>query len=545
MTLNLNELRTAVADCLDIEEDQVRDLLDCGDRESRMLATVAVARTKIRQALYAAARVAKEHGYQDQSSVTVVERLAALSDIDEPLIEMLKQIGIQAAAAGRVDGAMQYLQIATTRGAVSGQRRDNRSRAVFHYGHDREIDNAIASLAGRFRVPNIEVPPIEPFRLAITCSAVQDEDGPSVVIVKRAEHFKRLGIDVQVVSTSVASNSATKLQRLAELGIPFFAAPDGQASAKIDWLTRHFEQFPVHAITWTTSLYDNVGKLAAVIGMAPVQAWENRSLEPYVGKFDLVFQGVDRKQEEITEFPGVSKYYGGSVMMGDEIDAAQPWPKAMLGVPEDAVVLGTFGRMEKCNTEVYMQAMCTILRSAPRAWLVLAGRDGLDAIASMQRRFQTEGVWDRVRYLGPRQADGPALIKSIDIYCDTYPWVGGQTLLDAMQGARPIVAMLPAQDANLDPTGISSITSVAWALLSDIMELAEAGNAQDYARIALRYIDDPELRARDGAAAYAKAKREYDAFDKSKRYAEDMKSIAMRKLGISGSQGFRTINVNS
>jgi predicted O-linked N-acetylglucosamine transferase (SPINDLY family) len=189
--------------------------------------------------------------------------------------------------------------------------------------------------------------------------------------------------------------------------------------------------------------------------------------------------------------------------------------------------------------------MSLILKSDKRAWLVLAGRDALDAIAGMQRRFRLEGVWDRVRYLGPRQADGPALVKSIDIYCDTYPWVGGQTLLDAMQGARPIVAMLPAQDENLDPTGISSITSVAWALISDIMELAEAGNAEHYARIALRYINDPELRARDGTAAYGKAKRDYDAFDKSKRYADDMREIAIRKLGLASDQGLRTISVNS
>jgi glycosyltransferase involved in cell wall biosynthesis len=415
-----------------------------------------------------------------------------------------------------------------------------------HYGHDREIDAAVASLAPLFTPPNPRALPIEPFRLAITCSGVQDEDGPTVVIVKRAEHFKRLGIEVQIVSTGVSqTNSQTKLQRLAEVGIPFFLAPDGGARQKLDWLIAHFQHHPVHAIDWTTSLYDNIGKLGAVIGLAPVQAWENRSLEPYVGKFDLVFQGVDIKQEQITEFPGASKFYGGSVLMGEEIDAATPWTKAMLGVPDDAVVLGTFGRMEKLNTETYLDAMSRILKSEPKAWLVLAGRDGLDAVASMKRRFEADGVWNRVRYLGPRQADGPALIKSIDIYCDTYPWVGGQTLLDAMQGGRPIVAMLPAQDTNLDPTGISSITSVAWALISDIMELAEAGNAEHYAQIARRYINDPELRARDGAAAYAKAKRDYDAFDKSKRYALDMKAIAMRKLGLSGDQGFRTISVNS
>ncbi|MGA7747825.1 MAG: glycosyltransferase [Candidatus Aquilonibacter sp.] len=535
MPLNLDELRDAVAECLDVEEDDVRALLESEDRDARVLATVALARTKIRQALAAAARLAREHNYQDQASVTAVERLANLSDIDEPFIETLKQIGIQAAAAGRFDAAMQYLQLATTRGAVIGQRRDKRSRQAIRYGHDREIDAAIASLAGLFKTPHLPIPEIEPFRIAITCSGIQDEDGPTVLIMKRAEHFKKLGYDVSVVASGGSeTNSQIKLGRLAAMGVPFFYPPSKEIKARADWLIAHFEQHPVHAISWTTSLYDNLGKLGATIGLAPVQAWENRTLEPFIGKFDLVYQGVDSRQEQVTEWPGISKYYGSSVMMGEEMDAAMPLPRSSIGVPEDAVLLGTFGRMEKCNTSTYLDAMSLILKSDQRAWLLLAGRDGLDAIASLQRRFAAEGVLDRVRILGPRQSDAPALNKTVDIYCDTYPWVGGQTLLDAMQAGRPIVAMLPAPDTNLDPTGISAMTSVAASLLSGVVELAPAGDAAAYARIALRYVGDPELRARDGAAVYRKASIDCNAFEKSKRYAEDMRAILVRKLAASG-----------
>jgi hypothetical protein len=532
MPLSLEQLREALAECLDVDERDVKEFLDSPDREVRMLATLVVARTKIREALYATARLAKEHNYQDQSSVSAVERLAVISDIDEPFIETLKQIGIQAAAAGRFDGAMQYLQTATTRGAVSGQRHDQRSRAVIAYGHDREIDAAIASLARLFPAPVLRVPPIEPFRIAITCSAVQDEDGPTVVILKRAEHFKRLGIDVRVVSSGSAQNSASKLQKLAELGVPFFQSPAENMKQRVEWLIAHFAQQPVHAISWTTSLYDNVGKLCATIGLAPVQSWENRSLEPFIGKWDLIYQGVDPRQEEITEWPGLSKYYGSSVMMGEEIEAASPLPRSYLGVPDDAVVLATFGRMEKCNTETYLDALSLILKADRRAWLVLAGRDGLDAVATLQRRFTAEGVLDRVRYLGPRQNEAPALVKSIDIYCDTYPWVGGQSLLDAMQGGCPIVGMLPAEDAALDPTGMSSITAGGRSLLSSVVELAKAGDAADYARIALRYVNDPALRLRDGKAVHEITARECNAFDKSKAYAADLQAIAIRKLGL-------------
>lgn len=531
--LTLEQLREALNECLDVEESDVDALLNSENRDVRLAAALAIARTKIRQALFAVQRLAKEHNYQDQASVTAVERLATLSDVDEPYIEMLKQIGVQAAAAGRLNAAMQYLQAATTRGALSGQRKDKRSRPLIRFGRDREIDAAIASLDRFFTPPSFaNVPPSEPFRVAITCSAIQDEDGPTVVILKRAEFFKRLGCDVSVVSTGVSvTNSESKLKRLADLGIPFFLAPEGDAKTKIEWLIQHFHTHPVHAVSCTTSLYDNVGKLAAVIGLAPVQAWENRSLEPFIGKFDLVTQHVRKEQEQITEWPGISKFYGQSAMIMEEIDAAAAWPKAMLGVPDDAIVVGTFGRLEKCNTSEYLEAMSRILKADERVWLVLAGRDGLGALGSLEQRFRSEGVLDRMKYLGPRQDDGPSLVKTIDIYCDTYPWVGGQTLTDAMIGGRAIVAMKAANDPHLDPTGISATTSIAESMLPDTIELARAGDVDDYVRIALRYIRDPRLRARDGAENYAKVKRDYDPFDKAQAYLEDLRAIYARKMG--------------
>lgn len=530
--MTLDELRAALDECLDVEEQDVREMLSSTVRDVRILASLAVARTKIRQALYAAAHLAKEQEYQNQNSVTAVERLAGLSDVDEPFIEMLKQCGIQAAAAGRFNAAMQYLQGATTRGAVMGQRRDKRSRPLIRYGRDREIDAAIVSLARLLPKPLLAIPPLEPFRIAITVSGIQDEDGPTVVIMKRAEHFRRLGYEVDIVSTGAAeTNSPAKLQRLAGLGVRIFTPPAStDIKSRMEWLIAHFQQNPVHAISWTTSLYDNLGKLGAVIGLAPVQAWENRSLEPFIGNFDLVYQGVDKRQEEVTEYPGRSKFYGQAVMMGEEIDAASPLPRASIGVPEDAVLIGSFGRMEKCNTTPFLDAMSLILKSEPRAWLVLAGRDGLGAIAALQARFQAEGVWDRVRYLGPRQDDAPSLNKTIDLYCDTYPWVGGQSLLDAMQAGRPVVAMQAAPADELDPTGMSSITAGGRGLLAGLVELAPAGDVDAYARIALRYIGDPQLRARDGAAIRERVSRECNAFEKSKEYAEDMRAILLRKI---------------
>lgn len=173
--------------------------------------------------------------------------------------------------------------------------------------------------------------------------------------------------------------------------------------------------------------------------------------------------------------------------------------------------------------------MASILKSEPSAWLILAGRDGYGAIAAITAFFTEAAVMDRVRILGPRQSDGPALNKTIDIYCDTYPWVGGQTLLDAMQATRPVVAMRGTDDKNLDPTGVSAISSVAESLLEGVMPIAEAGNVEEYVALARGYISNEAERIKAGAAGRHKAVTDCNAFEKSRAYAEDLRCLVLSK----------------
>jgi glycosyltransferase involved in cell wall biosynthesis len=176
--------------------------------------------------------------------------------------------------------------------------------------------------------------------------------------------------------------------------------------------------------------------------------------------------------------------------------------------------------MEKCVTVPYLEALTHVLANEPAAWLILAGRDAFGALQTMQQHFSAHGVWNRVKYLGPRQQDGPRLLKTIDVYCDTYPWPGGQTLLDAMQAGVPIVAMRRSNDRDLDPTGEGSTTALADVLLSGVVDLADAGNARAYASIARKYIADPALRSDAGRRVREKAVNECNMRESTRRYSE-------------------------
>lgn len=430
-----------------------------------------------------------------------------MTDVDESYVETLKQRGLDASRSGRFDQAMGLLQMAADCAVVASNADDQRVRRVMRYAYDAEIEAALELLARRFDAPAGRISTDLPLRLAILCSAVQDEDGPTVVTCKAALHLRNAGFEVELVSTETVSSATSRMAaELMQLGIPLYRVAGQTSEEKVRWLLAHFTAHPVNAVLSTVQVHDLLGKLVGCIGVAPVQAYGCLTIEPLSGKYDLIVQGLSPAQETHTRWPGRSRYFGTPFAMADEIDAAQPLERAALGVPNDALLLATFGRMTKCDKPQYLEALARILQREPRAWLVLAGRDDFGVVASIENHFRSQGVGERVRYLGPRQKDGPRLLKTADVYCDTYPWPGGQSLLDAMYAGLPVVAMKAVSDPDLDPNGCGPTSAYAEVMLSGVTELAGAGSIDDYVRITLAYAKDAELRHQAGRRARDKVR---------------------------------------
>ncbi len=527
--MTFEQLVKSVEDLQDVSAEQIADFLHAPDASTRLTARGALARSSIRRALEACGDLAREQAYGDQSTLTAIQRLVTISDWDEPYIETLKQLGIQAADKGNVNAALGYLQEAVFRGFSSGQRRDVRSRHAMRYAHDEEIDAAIERLARNFASPPFRMPPAR-LKLTALCTALADEDGPTVLTVKRAVYFRDEGFDVEIVSTEVGSSAGTNMAaRVRALGIPFVMTPAGSWEERIRWLITYFAQHPTDVMVYMTSAQDCLAKLAACVGLAPVQSWDVRALEPETGKFDLINHGLSKDQEVNTKWPGIARCTGPGHAMAEEVAAAQPYSRAELGFPPDSILLATFGRMEKGNTPVYLEATAAILRSHPSARLLLAGPDSFNVIPVMVQYYAKYGVADRVHYLGRRQSDGPRLVKSVDLYCETYPWPGGQSLFDAMEAGRPVVAMKRSDDRDLDPTGTGATTSVADIVLTGVVPLAAPGNVKEYVSIAAAYLSDPALRARDGALLQEKVRRDCNLRAGTATYGEYLREISARK----------------
>lgn len=528
------ELARKLAQSEDVFASDVELLTVSADALERLTARTALAKTALRQALAALCDLAREQAYQEQGTLDAIARLATLSDVEEPYIETLKQLALQATARGDFEKSMALMQETINRGMVSGLKRDARSRSAMRYAYDSDLAAALESWASRFIPPAGLRGTNEPLRLSLLCSALQDEDAPSVVTLKRAAHFRALGFDVEIVSTEMANSDGSRATaRAIAQQIPFFKVVGPTWAARMTALIRHYDQRPANAVVFEASAHDNLAKLASCIGLAPVQAWDNKGAEPQIGRLDLVSQGLTPEQETQTKWKGgVARYHGPYVALGEEIDAAVPLPRAALGVPQDAILLATFGRIEKCNTTAYLESLGTVLGAESRAWLVLAGRDSYRVINDIVAFLRSRGAGDRVVYLGQRQADGPALLKTIDVYCDTYPWVGGQSLVDAMQAGVPIVAMKRAADEALDPSGCSTFTALADVLLGETIELAGAGSVTDYVRIARGYVQNAELRRSVGQRVREKAVRDCSMRAATQRFAADIRRLVEAKRAV-------------
>ncbi|MBT4099844.1 MAG: glycosyltransferase family 4 protein [Gemmatimonadetes bacterium] len=121
------------------------------------------------------------------------------------------------------------------------------------------------------------------------------------------------------------------------------------------------------------------------------------------------------------------------------LDASQQTSAKMresLGIPQDAFVVGTLGRLTQVKGQHDLLRAMARLETSP--WLLLVG-DGEEE-ASLRRLAQELGISQRVVFAGWRQDTGDAL-RSMDLFA--FPSLNegmGKALVEAMYLRRPVVA---------------------------------------------------------------------------------------------------------
>jgi glycosyltransferase involved in cell wall biosynthesis len=160
--------------------------------------------------------------------------------------------------------------------------------------------------------------------------------------------------------------------------------------------------------------------------------------------------------------------------------------RAALGLPDDALVLGTLGRLtEQKGQRVLLQAVRQLARQHSKLMLFLAGigplRESLEAEAARL------GIADRVRFLGMRR-DRDHLYAAMDVFVLPSQWEGlSLALVEAMGAGRPVVATSVGGNPEVvthgrtgllaPPSDASALADTLGSLLADADQRAALGAA--------------------------------------------------------------------
>ena len=177
--------------------------------------------------------------------------------------------------------------------------------------------------------------------------------------------------------------------------------------------------------------------------------------------------------------------------------------RAALGLPEDALVLGTLGRLtEQKSQRTLLDALPEVARRLPNMHLFLAGDGPLrPALEAQAARL---GIGERVHLLGIRR-DRRNLFAAMDVFVLPSSWEGlSLALLEAMGAGRPVVATAVGGNGEVVTDGQTGL-------------LVPSGDTAALAAALVRLGSDPPERERIGAAAAAEAR---DRFSIERHVAE-------------------------
>lgn len=372
---------------------------------------------------------------------------------------------------------------------------DAMQSSVLHH----KVMAAVEAMAAAMPQARTPVRARETGRMAFVLSSLIRGSGTTYVVRALLPELVALGWEVVVYLTLLLDSTDEEVEReLHAAGVVIHRPPAQRQQLGIAaWMADHLREHPVDAVVHYVWPNDFVSKLVSNLRCAPVQVFVNHTCDQPTGDFDLKIGYSDdyhghHQVDKYVTFPNCS-------VRASQARQAQPFERAEWGLSTDTILLATFSRLAKCVDKPLLEAMCTILRANPTvAWLLVGERDA-GSEAQINAYLTRAGVQSQVAYPGfMYDEDYFRLLKTVDIYCDTIKWMGGQTVADAVVCGLPVVCCAPSPSAALAPHGNNS-TVLASSLLAPGSLIAQAGDAQDYARVVQSYIDDAALRAHAGA----------------------------------------------
>lgn len=207
---------------------------------------------------------------------------------------------------------------------------------------------------------------------------------------------------------------------------------------------------------------DSYGTLAGVLAGTSVRIAskhndERALLKPAVAIVHGLISRMDRRVVVLSDYVGryvagvgrvdprrITRIYYGLPAASAAAPEAGPQLRAELGIPPEAPLAATVGRLTEQKGLLYLlEAMALVRQQFPEARLLVVGdaQDGREEYKQELLQARTRlGLEDAVLFTGVRD-DVPAVMQAIDIFVMASLWEGfGLVFLEAMAAAKPIVA---------------------------------------------------------------------------------------------------------
>jgi sugar transferase (PEP-CTERM/EpsH1 system associated) len=193
----------------------------------------------------------------------------------------------------------------------------------------------------------------------------------------------------------------------------------------------------------------------------------------------------------------------------------RPAGRARLGLPEDAIVVGTVGRLEPVKDHLtLLEAFAALGERTPAVFLVIVG-EGRTRPA-LEQRIGRPDLAGRVRLVGER-SDVPALLNGFDVFVLSSIAEGtSNTILEAMATGLPVIATRVGGNPELVQDGVTG-------------SLVPPGDWRRMAGALASYIDDAARRRAHGEAGRRRAVEQFSLDRMAAGYGDLYESLAARK----------------
>lgn len=358
--------------------------------------------------------------------------------------------------------------------------------------------------------------PIHNHRVAHVVGCLLSGHAPSLYVQLLSKALRARGVETCVFTTEWAANwffnppgtpQSEPIEIEAETVI---ATIDGNFEERAERVAAAIHNSKIDIAFYHNSLTEQITTRVAALRPAPIQINVNHAEEAaadlFTGFVHLFENGVQR-----TRFP--FRPWRHIPLISDieeRLSSCTPETRRNLGIDSAATVSGTFGNLYKVSDVTYLQAIAKILKRFPAHLHMIAGSGDN---APIKEFFSKEGLLPRVLFLQQRPDVAP-LLGCIDVYLNSFPHSGGQSVLEPMAAGKPVVIRRYAHETHQN----------VGAELGGLPDLI-AGSDDEYVTIAERLLQDPDLRRNYGETMRQRFHANFRPSRLAEQYLDFMKSL--------------------